>query len=363
MQYLAYIAMGFVAFQFINVCLNLIFRQKIKETGLVAGKLVSVLIPTRNEEDNIGCLLDDLKETISINLEIIVYDDQSTDNTVKVVQKLSNSDSRIKLIQSQGLPAGWLGKNHACYQLAQQANGSYFLFLDADVRIQGKIIENAASYLKKCELGLLSIFPTQIQKTLGEKLTVPIMNYILLTLLPLVFVRVSPFSSHSAANGQFMLFNAKHYKLHQPHKVFKSSFVEDIAISRYYKKQKIKTACITGDKRIKCRMYKNYREALNGFSKNVFMFFCDNRILAFLFWMFAGQGFIPIMVFYPSLLWIYFSTIILIQILYSFISRQHILLSILLFPLQLLFMLQVMIKCIQNKAHKQYSWKGRNIYS
>ncbi|MBN1184137.1 MAG: glycosyltransferase family 2 protein [Bacteroidales bacterium] len=363
MQYLAYIAMAFAAFQFVNVCLNVLFRQRIKHTGLTAGKLISVLIPARNEEDNIGMLLDDLRQMTRIDLEIIVYDDQSTDNTLNFVKKHSDLDNRIKLLQSKTLPDGWLGKNHACYQLAQQAKGSHLLFLDADVRIHGEIIEHAVSYLEKHKLGLLSVFPTQIQKTLGEKLTVPIMNYILLTLLPLVFVRVSPFSSHSAANGQFMLFNGRHYKSYQPHKIFKTSPVEDIAIARYYKEQKIKTACISGEERIKCRMYKNYQEALKGFSKNIFMFFGDNRILAFFFWLFASLGFIPILVSYPNLLWIYFLPIVIIQILYSFISRQPILLSILLFPAQLLFMLLVMIKSIKNHANKEYSWKGRNIYS
>jgi len=355
--------MGFVAFQFVNVFLNLIFRQKIKQTSLPFDELISVLIPARNEEHNIGLILDDLKKMNSLKLEIIVYDDQSTDNTFAIVQKHANADKRIKLIQSNGLPKQWLGKNHACYQLGQQANGRYYLFVDADVRLHGNVISDAISHLEKHKLGLLSFFPIQIQKTLGEKLTVPIMNYILLTLLPLIFVRISPFSSHSAANGQFMLFNANHYKKHQPHKMFKTSPVEDIVISRFYKRQNIKIACITGDNRIKCRMYESYKGALNGFAKNVLMFFGNKPVLALLFGMFAVFGFIPLILLSSELLLLYFIVIIIIQILYSFISRQNSVINTLLFPLQLLFLFQVLITSILNKKFKQYSWKGRNIYS
>jgi glycosyltransferase involved in cell wall biosynthesis len=362
-QYLAYISLAFVAFQLGNVLLNFVFRQKIHKPHSPFKGKVSILLPARNEEHNIGNLLDDLTKMKNSNFEIIVFDDQSTDNTSAIVQKKANTDKRIKLIQSDGLPAQWLGKNHACYQLAKAAKGNYYLFADADVRLHGNVVENAVSYMENRQLGLLSVFPVQIQKTIGEKLTVPVMNYILLSLLPLIFVRISPFSSHSAANGQFMLFNALNYKKTQPHKVFKSSPVEDIAISGYYKKQKIKVACTTGESRIKCRMYSNYKEAVNGFSKNVFMFFGNHPVLAFLFWIFATLGFIPVMLSQPGILPYYISAIILIQLVYSFISKQNPLLNLVLFPLQLLFLLQVMIKSMLNKIHKQYSWKGRKIYS
>ena len=363
MQYLAYISIAFVAFQFVNVLLNFIFRQKMHKATMPFREQVSVLIPARNEEHSIGFLLDDLGQIKNNNLEIIVFDDQSTDNTASIVQKYAIKDNRIKMIESDGLPGGWLGKNHACYQLSQSAKGSYYLFVDADVRLYGSIIEDAVSFLKKRNLGLLSIFPIQIQETLGEKFAVPIMNYILLTLLPLFLVRFSPFTSHAAANGQFMLFNAFTYSKIQPHKLYKSSPVEDIAISRYFKKKNINIACLTGEERIKCRMYKSYKEATIGFTKNIFMFFGDQPVFAFLFWLFASFGFIPILISIPSYLVVYLITIIAIQLLYSLTSKQNILLNIILFPVHMVFLCQVLIKGSVLKTNKQYLWKGRNIYS
>jgi len=363
MLYMAYISFLFLCMQFANALINLVCRQKLKFSGVEDGEIISILIPARNEEENIAFLLSDLQKIINRNIEILVFDDQSTDNTTKVVQDFSGRDARIILIKSEGLPKGWLGKNHACYQLAQKATGKKYLFIDADVRINGYIITDAVAHLRKYNLGLLSIFPTQMQKTLGEKLSVPIMNYILLTLLPLIFVRISPFKSHAAANGQFMLFDAATYDKIQPHMRFKNSAVEDIAIARFLKKQKIDIACLTGEDRVKCRMYKSYKEALNGFSKNVFMFFGNIPVLAFLFWLFASLGFIPVLSAMPEYVIFYIFGIILIQFFYSVTSKQNIFLSAILFPLHMIFLLQILVNGILVKTRKTYSWKERNILS
>lgn len=362
MYFLLYISLGFVGFQLFNVLINFIFRQKISKTEHHDNELISILIPARNEETNIGNLLDALHKIKNNNIEIIVYNDYSTDNTEEIIKRFAENDTRVKLIDSEDLPKDWLGKNHACYKLAQQAKGKYLLFVDADVRLLGNIVSDAVSYLKKHKLGLLSVFPKQIQVSIGEKFTVPIMNYILLTLLPLIFVRISPFKSHSAANGQFMLFDAEIYKKLQPHEQFKSSAVEDIAISNFYKNKEIKIACITGEERIVCRMYNSYKEALKGFSKNIFMFFGNMPVVAFLFWTFATMGIVPLLIFEPQLTFIYLLAVILVQILYAFTCKQNPILTVLFFPIQLFFMLQVMIKAMIIKKKKNYTWKGRNIY-
>ena len=361
MEYAAYISLAFLAMQLVNVLLNFIFSQKIKKQTASNDELISVLIPARNEEANIGALLQSLCEMKNARLEILVCDDESTDRTSAIVSEFSKKNPAIKLLKSAGLPAGWLGKNHACYQLAQHAAGAYYLFIDADVKLQGTVITDTVSYLKKYRLGLLSIFPTQIMKTFGEKITVPVMNYILLTLLPLIFVRISPFSSHSAANGQFMLFDAGVYKKFEPHQHFKSSSVEDISISRFFKKNKTKIACITGEKRVECRMYTSYEAAINGFSKNIFMFFGNNPVLAFVFWTLSTLGFVPVIIWKWQFFPVYILAVLLIQLIYSAAGRQNPLTNIAFFPLQLGFLLQVMVKSLSLKKQKQSTWKGRNI--
>lgn len=363
MVYLAYISFLFLGMQLLNVVLNLLFKQRIKNSRAENKELISVLIPARNEETNISSILSDLQKYKNEHLEIIVFDDESTDNTVKVVQDFAAQDKRIVLIQSNGLPQGWLGKNHACYQLAQKAQGKYLLFLDADVRIEANVITDAVNYMNRFNLKLLSVFPTQIQKTFGEKTSVPVMNYILLTLLPLVFVRISPFKSHAAANGQFMLFDAEIYRKIQPHLLFKNSAVEDIKIARHFKKVKLKIACITGEKRIQCRMYQSFNEAVKGFTKNVFMFFGNVPFLAFLFWAFSAFGFIPVWLALPHFLTYYFAVLVSVLLLYSLVGRQNSVINLLLFPFHLLFLITILGKAFKVKKNKKLEWKERIIYS
>lgn len=363
MNYLAYIAIGFILMQLINVIINGLWMQRLKNRPTARHKQLSILIPARDEAAHIGRLLTDLAQLKSEHLEILVYDDQSTDNTPTLVKTLSKQDQRIQLLEGTHLPQGWLGKNHACYQLAQKAQGDYFLFLDADVRLDSSIIHDALAKLERHHVHLLSIFPSQIRHTFGEQASVPVMNYILLTLLPLVFVRVSPFASHAAANGQFMLFEAKTYRERQPHQQFKANPVEDIAIAKDYKRHKLNTACITGDKRLQCRMYHSYQEALQGFSKNVFMFFGNKKVLSLLFWACAALGFVPVLIAQAQLLPWYIMAVILIQLIYASISKMSPLKTVLLFPIHLFFLLQLIVTSLRNSQKKHSLWKGRNIYS
>jgi glycosyltransferase involved in cell wall biosynthesis len=364
MKYLAYISLAILSIEFINVVINLFFRQKIKvhkKDKNDSTPKISILIPARNEEKNISDLLKDLHKIKEKNIEIIVYDDESTDNTANIVLYFANKDDRISLLSSNGLPSNWLGKNYACYQLAQKAKGDYLLFLDADIRIDGELIFDAVSYMKLHNLKLLTIFPIQHTETFGEKISVPVMNYILLTLLPLIFVRVSPFSAHSAANGQFMLFEAQKYRELSPHLNFRNSPVEDIAIARFYKKNKQKIACITGDERVKCRMYNSYSDAKQGFVKNVLMFFGNSPLLAILFWAHSSFGFIPVLMTSTNLLMLYILLMISIIIIYSLISKQNFLVNLLLYPFQMFFLITTILNALIWRKGKKVVWKERVI--
>jgi glycosyltransferase involved in cell wall biosynthesis len=361
MIYLAYIVIGFTFIQLLVSLVNYIFRQKIPYLKGYKG-LISVLIPARNEANNIDNLLDDLLKLDYQNIEILVFDDQSTDNTREIVLKYSASDSRIKLIESTGLPAGWLGKNHACYELSQHARGDYFVFLDADVRIQNNLIERAVLMAQRYNLALLSIFPRQEMKTFGEQITVPFMNYILLTLLPLIQVRRSAYASLSAANGQFMLFKADVYKNVNPHELMKDKKVEDIAIARFYKQKQLKVACHAAAVDISCRMYQNFSESINGFSKNVIMFFGNSFVMAILFWAVTTMGFIPVLFVYGLKgLTIYLAVVLLVRFFVSQTSNQPVMRNILFIIFQQLSLGVVIAKSIHNKKRNQYTWKGRNI--
>jgi len=362
MIYFAYFIFGFSILQLLIALVNFVFKQRFTNIKPSDNDLVSILIPARNEEKNISIILDDLVKQDYQNIEIIVFDDQSTDATAQIIEQFTKQDNRIKLVHSEGLPDGWLGKNYACYCLSKSAKGKYLLFIDADVRIYKDIINSSLHHLKTHQLGLLSIFPKQIMKTLGEKFTVPLMNYILLTLLPLILVRKSGFNSFAAANGQYMLFETETYKKLLPHEKMKNKKVEDIEISRLYKTNKIKIACITGKENICCRMYPNYPEAVNGFSKNINAFFGNSFVVAFAFWLITTFGFIVLINSLSStLLIIYFILILFTRSIVSLTSNQNIVENILYFIPQQLSLGYILVTAVLNQRKKSFVWKARNI--
>ena len=272
-------------------------------------------------------------------------------------------DMRIKLIESSGLPNGWLGKNYACHEMSKQAKGKYFLFLDADVRLSRNIIINSIAKAEKYKLGLLSIFPLQQMYTIGEKITVPNMNFILLSLLPLILVRKTKYQSLAAANGQFMLFQSDNYKSIYPHEKMKANKVEDIEIARYYKQLNIKIACLTGDEKISCRMYHGFNESVNGFSKNVIYFFGRSFVLAYLFWLITTVGFVVVYIGSDITTFILYVIILfIIKILISVISKQETLTNLMFLIPQQLTLGIIILKAGISSLKKDYQWKGRNIY-
>ncbi|MFO7852535.1 MAG: glycosyltransferase [Bacteroidota bacterium] len=335
--------------------------------------LLSVLVPARNEEKNIGKLLNDLYVQAYGNLEIIVLDDNSTDSTASIVREKMKMDKRLSIISNDHVPEGWSGKNHACHLLAQNAGGSYFLFLDADISIKGNIISEMVHYMKLKKLVLVSIFPKQLMKTFGERITVPNMNWILLSLLPLVMVQLSKRPSLAAANGQFMLFEAETYRKLEPHQMVKSSLVEDIEMMRKIKKlrpdanrkrsmkNRYRTAVLTGNSRIECRMYNDFQEAVHGFSKNVLHFFGNSLIWTFIFLFLTGPVIIFLLLCSLKLTLLYLFIAILVRILISLTSKQNILYNILLGPLQQLSLYYIVYRSIRIKFAGSYTWKGRTV--
>lgn len=362
MTWLAYIVIGFTAVQLVVALVNLFTETHLPYTGERPAMKVSVLIPARNEEKNIGKILGDLVKQTFRDIEVIVFNDQSEDRTARVVQEFTRTDPRFRLVNSATLPDGWLGKNYACHSLAAEAAGDCLLFLDADVRISGNLIGDAISHAERTKSDLVSIFPMQWIVTSGEWATVPNMNYILVTLLPLILVRKTRFASLAAANGQFMLFRKEAYREHLPHEKMKSSKVEDILIARHFKKNGKNVSCLLGDERISCRMYSDFAGAVNGFSKNVAEFFGGSYIMASLFWLVTTFGFIAVLLFLPfTFFLLYLAMYLSARIAVSISARQNILKNMLfMLPLQLSMGLFI-VKSLTNKFFRKYSWKGREI--
>ncbi|MGF1533510.1 MAG: glycosyltransferase [Bernardetiaceae bacterium] len=324
--------------------------------------LVSLLIPARNEAHNLPQTIRAALDQAYPHIELLILDDNSEDETAAVVARFAQTDARVRLLAGKPLPKGWLGKNWACHQLGQAARGRYLLFLDADVSLHGQAIFSAMGRMNARQLNLLSVFPDQRMETLGERIVVPLMHYLLLTLLPLSWIWRMRHPAFAAANGQFMFFEGKGYRNMHWHKVVRDQVTEDIQIVKQIKKHGGKAATYLGNRLITCRMYPNGKEAIEGFSKNLLAGFGGSTVGLLFFVSTITGG-------YAAALWAFdpwqtgcfmLLSLTLINALIAWQSHQP--WAILwLHPLKVLALLRISANAIYRTYTKQHRWKGRTL--
>ena len=352
----------FLILRFTVTLFNFISNPKLPRISRYYHDKVSILIPARNEADNILTLLQSIHEQDYREYEVIILDDNSTDNTYQVCANFAAHHPKFKVIKGEPLPADWLGKNYACYQLAQLASGKYYLFLDADEKVYTGLLNSAIHRMYLRRLSLLSLFTNQVMHTGGERIVVPLMHYILLNLLPLRSVFLFKNAAIAAASGQFMLFDAGQYNEYQWHQLAKNKVVEDVEIMKLVKAASLNGEALLANGMISCRMYKGYNEAINGFGKNFLAAFNYNVIgfLLYLTLIIGGPALI-VMTLNLNFIAMMVGLIILTRIMISLSAGQRAWQNVLLHPLQMLSLLLIGITSIQKHLSKTTEWKGRKI--
>ena len=246
--------------------------------------LVSVLVPARNEENSIERCITSLLHQDYTNFELIVLNDGSTDRTGQILEKLSLSVDQplLRVIDGKPLPEGWHGKAWACSQLGGAARGDFLLFTDADTSHSPDSLSRSVAAMQKSGADMLSMTPRQEMQSFWEKLVVPLIYFILLCYLPLKLVHASPAPSLCFANGQFLMFRRKMYEDIRGHGSVRTNLVEDVGLCKAVKRQAGKVLSYNGMETVSCRMYRNFAEVWQGFSKNLFAGLGYNTPLLFI---------------------------------------------------------------------------------
>ncbi len=253
---------------------------------------VSVLVPARNEAHTIGNCIASLLEQDYPDYEVIVLNDNSTDDTSRILEQLAHSNRRLRIIQGAPLPADWLGKHWACHQLDQVARGELILFTDADTCHTPDMLRASVSALIAEQADLVSAFPHEEMLTWGERLLVPIMCWGIFTFIPIRLVQKMHWSLLSISIGQFMLFRRQAYDMLGGFEAVKREVVDDVCMGRLLIDKGGEWRLLDGTRQVSCRMYRGFREAVGGFSKTIFAVY-DYRILPFIiFWLLAGLAFL-----------------------------------------------------------------------
>ena len=229
---------------------------------------ISVIVPARNEELSLGTCLESLVGQSGVDFEIIVVNDHSTDRT----GELARGFAGVRVVEAGELPAGWTGKNNAVACGAREARREWLLFTDADTLHLPGSLARALAEAKENKAEMLSYSPEQIVRTFWE-----------MAILPVVFAELArqyppskvsdPASPIAAANGQYILIHRDAYEAVGGHAAVAGDILEDVALAKLVKAAGRKIRFRYGADAVCTRMYRNYGQLREGWTKNLALLF------------------------------------------------------------------------------------------
>jgi chlorobactene glucosyltransferase len=258
------------------VAIPLLLRRSVRITSYrpppaESAPLVSIIVPARNEAVNISPCVASLLNTQYPSVEIIVVDDGSTDGTSDIVRILEeHSAGRLRLLEGEPLPAGWLGKPWACWQGYRHARGELLLFTDADTRHDDALLGHAVGALERNSADMVTVLPRQLMVSFWERLILPhIFAILFMRYHDLKRVNRTRNPQDVIANGQFILLRREAYDAIGGHEALRREVVED---------QRLAQLLVQGGRRMfaahahdimDTRMYRSLDGIVEGWSKNL----------------------------------------------------------------------------------------------
>ena len=305
----ALIALSFLVWIAYIIIINRSYKMmphlsdKKSEKTIKNPPLISIIIPSRNEESRISKCIETLKKQTYPNLEIIIVDD-STDNTVGVIRKIVGKDNRFKIIKQEKLQPGWVGKPFAVQQGSKIAKGKWLLFIDADTHYDTKVVEKALEHAIKEKIDMLSLVPQHLCQSFWEKVIQPIPLAMLPAISPLAKVN-DPKSKVATAFGPFILIKKSVFDKVKGYETIKSKIADDAELAKLVKTSGFRLGLANAQNLMKIRMYDRFSEIWSGWSKNIFLGTVQKRGInsSFqrLFILLIGLFFIFVLMIFPFL--------------------------------------------------------------
>ncbi|MFD2613111.1 glycosyltransferase [Paenibacillus gansuensis] len=225
------------------------------------GNDITVIIPARNEEANLGPLLDSLQKQTVKAFEVLVVDDSSTDRTAAVA-----AAGGANVIQAAPLPPGWQGKAWACRTGAAEASGRLLLFLDADTRLAPDALAKLAS--AQCRHGgLLAVQPYHTVIRPYEQLSA-VFNLVVIASMGAMTV-LGPKVRPSGAFGPCVMCRRDDYERLGGHEAVRGEVLENYALGRRFQASGLPLHLYSGKGTAAFRMYpEGFASLAEGWSKN-----------------------------------------------------------------------------------------------
>ncbi len=228
--------------------------------------LVTAIVPAKDEEQSLpGCLASVSSQSYP-NLEILVVDDRSSDRTPEIAREFAASDSRVRLITIEDLPAGWTGKTHALHVASAEARGRWLWFLDADTRHEPENLAIVMEYARGHNAAMASLIPELRCETFWENVVQPLAGIVLMQSFPLFWVNDDR-NPLAFANGQYILIRRDAYDAAGGHEAVRGRFVEDIAMAECVKRLRLPIRVAVAHGIGSTRMYASLDQLIRGWSR------------------------------------------------------------------------------------------------
>src|SRR6266404_2535720 len=230
---------------------------------------VSVIVAARNEARNIEAALRSILAQDHPNLEFVVIDDRSADETGAILDSLVNRDTRVRVVHITELPKGWLGKNYAQHFGAQRATGDLILFTDADVVMERSVISRAVAHLQREGIDHLAITPhLQMPGTLLHMFGGAFALFFGLYAKP--WKARDPKNPRHIGIGAFNLVRTEAYRAIGGHRAIAMRPDDDMKLGKLLKKHGFHQDLVLSDGLITVEWYSSLGELIHGLEKNTF---------------------------------------------------------------------------------------------
>lgn len=231
---------------------------------------ISVLVPLRNEANNVGELVASLRDQENLTqVEFLLLDDNSEDDTLALLQQHVSGLSKFQILGGTTLPQGWIGKTWALQQLFERASGEIIVSVDADVRLVPDAISRAVTLLKDAQLDFLSPYPSQLAHSWSERLIQPLLQWSWMSTVILRIAEKSSISSMVVANGQFFVVRRTALAQVSGYKSVSNNVLDDVELARALVKQGSHGCVANGALIASTRMYSSWGEIQAGYGKSL----------------------------------------------------------------------------------------------
>lgn len=244
---------------------------------------LSIIVPARNEARQIEQCVRSLLAQDYPHFEVIVVDDRSHDDTAAIVARIAAEDSRVRLIDGDPLPPGWVGKPWALHQGAQHARGEWLLFTDADTIHEPNASTASVVFARAHNLDALSVLTEQIMVTPAERVFLPSILWIIAFSIGSLDAINDPANQSALFNGQYILVLQRVYREIGGHEAVRNEIAEDLELARLFKRDgRFRAALVGANGLVRVRMYRSLREIWEGFVKNFWVGARDQQARAWI---------------------------------------------------------------------------------